>query len=156
MTGLAAGWTRFVGLAAVVLLTGCGGVSAPPAATVAPTPSPTAAPTDGAAPGSSASPAACVSDTDHGWDLTDRWRWAEALDVFECAIAGGPGTFDALEGRCYALTQLGRADEALADCDRAVALDPSSADARVFRGMVYVVQGNDRPGACRLRRGDQA
>ena len=141
MNGLAAGWTRFVGMAVVVLLTGCGGATAPPVETVAPTSIPTVVTTDAAATGSPVSPAACVSDPNTGWDLVDRRKWAEALEVFECAMAGGQLTGDVFAGRCYALIQLGQADMALADCARAVELDPSSADARVFRGMAYAGQG---------------
>ena len=68
MTGLAARVDQVRGHGGGRAADGCGGAAAPPAATVAPTPISTAVPTDGAAPGSSASPAACVSDTDQGWE----------------------------------------------------------------------------------------
>jgi len=62
-------------------------------------------------------------------------RPAEALEIYDSAIALNPRDADLHTNRAIALEQLGRPEEALDSCDAALALQPSSAGTHLIRGM---------------------
>lgn len=64
--------------------------------------------------------------------------YAGAVAALNAEIATGSKSAEVYSLRCLALGQLGRANDALADCDRAIALDPTFADAYKVRGDLYL------------------
>ena len=100
------------------------------------------------------------SDAELAQMYTARGMNDQALYHFGNAIAATPGSPEPYLARAFFLLKLNRRDEALADLDRVIALQPEKAQHHVTRGMVYSEAGdrkraqNDFAEACRL--GDQS
>lgn len=86
--------------------------------------------------------------------LIDLGRTREALELVRRALAGRPasaGLADLIVVESRALLVLGRAPEARAAADAAVAADPELADARYQRAFVALALGDPRPAENDLR-----
>ncbi|MEB3356197.1 MAG: tetratricopeptide repeat protein [Synechococcales bacterium] len=70
-------------------------------------------------------------------ELRDGLQYAQALAIYDEAIAQDDTSADAHAGRCYSLNRLGRTEEAIASCDQALALDPNNAQALWSKGYAY-------------------
>ena len=70
----------------------------------------------------------------------------EALKLYDEILANEPDNAEALAYRGWLLKRAGLPDQALESLDRAVAVDPTFADAHFFRGMV-LLQDRDDPAA---------
>jgi Mlc titration factor MtfA (ptsG expression regulator)/Flp pilus assembly protein TadD len=68
-------------------------------------------------------------------------RYAEAAADFDQVIAQKPDDGEALVHRAVARLQLDELDAALADCERAVRVDPRDVEARQVRGSVLIELG---------------
>jgi len=75
-----------------------------------------------------------------------------AVRRFGIALALDPGNAEALADRAVSYYQLGRSGEALADADRAVLLQPHSADALYVRGIVRAGRGDAAGGLLDLEQ----
>ena len=68
-------------------------------------------------------------------------RHAEALLLFDRALAGAPGEWKIWNSRGHALRKLGRVEEALASFDKAIALDGLAAEPWHNKGLLYAEAG---------------
>ena len=73
--------------------------------------------------------------SNYGSVLQDLNRHAEALGLYDQALALNPGRAEAHNNRASALIELRRFEEAVASCDRAVAILPSCVEALFNRGI---------------------
>jgi protein O-mannosyl-transferase len=67
--------------------------------------------------------------------------WASSLELWTDEVRTSPDSAAAQEGLCFALYGARRMSEALSACDRALALDPTRADARINRANVLLALG---------------
>jgi len=77
-------------------------------------------------------------------------RWADAAAHFEGALAREPGAPEALTGLGVALYKQDALDRAEAVLRRAVAAEPSRAEARLYLGLVSWRRGQDREAEAQL------
>ena len=78
-----------------------------------------------------------------GASLSALGRHAEALEVFDRALAKSPGEWSIWNSRGNTLRRLGRTDEALGCFDKATALDALAAAPWHNKGLVYAEAGRD-------------
>lgn len=69
-------------------------------------------------------------------------NWEHAASLFQKAVAENPKDYKAFTLLGYSLRHIGRMKEAIATYDRAVALNPSYAEVREYRGIAYALSGN--------------
>jgi len=75
-------------------------------------------------------------------------NWAGAVSLFEKVVAENPKDYKAFTLLGYSLRHMGRIKEAIVAYDRAVALNPSYAEVREYRGIAHALSG-DREAAMR-------
>lgn len=68
--------------------------------------------------------------------------WSTAWNHFDQDVTAYPESATALEHRCLTEIQLGLYDQAIADCGRAIELDPTQPDYRLSRGVALYRQGD--------------
>jgi tetratricopeptide (TPR) repeat protein len=77
-----------------------------------------------------------------GFVLQKFGRHAEAIEFFGAAVARDPMLAAAWDNRSTSMTELHRFEEARADIDRAIALDPECADYRWNRALLLLLTGD--------------
>src|SRR5829696_4708216 len=86
-----------------------------------------------------------MSAVQEGWKLLETRDYDRAILAFDRALTREPGSLvRARVGRAIALRLLGRADEAVAELNAAVAADTRSALAYHERGATLAILGRDR------------
>lgn len=85
---------------------------------------------------------------DQGRIETSKGNWNRAADLFQRAVAENPSDYKAHTLLGYSLRHAGRVNEAIRAYGRALALNPSYAEAYEYRAEAYVKLGN-RAGAMR-------
>ncbi|MDA0998907.1 MAG: tetratricopeptide repeat protein [bacterium] len=85
---------------------------------------------------------------DQGRIETSRGNWNRAADLFQRAVAENPRNYKAYTLLGYSLRHAGRVREAIEAYNRALALNPSYAEAFEYRAQAHVRLGN-RPAAMR-------
>ncbi len=101
------------------------------------------------AAGSSSKPATDkrpgVSEYNAGVKLMKKGKFDKAQAKFEAAIAKNPQMAEAHNNLGYSLRKQGAAnfDKALTHYDRAIELDPKLAEAYMYRGVLYMLMGNE-------------
>lgn len=93
-----------------------------------------------------------MADRSDGDRLLERRRYEAAYEAYDAVIRSGHGTAGEHAGRGITLLVSGRYDEALADLDRALALDPDHWDARYYRNVVYARLGRYQEALADLER----
>ena len=104
----------------------------------------TGAPITGSVPTTSA---AGGTKVDQALALETDGKAVEALQLYDEILASEPDNVEALAYRGWLLKRAGLPDQALESLDRAVAVDPTFADAHFFRGMVLYQDRDDPAGA---------
>ncbi len=102
-------------------------------------------PVTGSVPGGGSSGEA--NRVDEALALEADGRAVDALKLYDEILAGDPDNVEALAYRGWLLKRAGLPDEAMESLDRAVAVDPTFADAHFFRGMVLLQDRADPAGA---------
>jgi tetratricopeptide (TPR) repeat protein len=64
--------------------------------------------------------------------------YVRAVEDYDHSIEANPADANTFKARCWALSIIGRLDEALADCSAALALQPGQDDALESRGLIYL------------------
>jgi tetratricopeptide (TPR) repeat protein len=64
--------------------------------------------------------------------------YVRAVEDYDHSIEADPTDANAFKARCWALSIIGRLDEALADCSAALALQPGEDDILESRGLIYL------------------
>ncbi|MEA2826213.1 MAG: hypothetical protein QOG43_652 [Actinomycetota bacterium] len=100
-------------------------------------------PVTGSVPGDTAA----ASRVDDALALENDGNAVEALQLYDEILADEPDNVEALAYRGWLLKRAGLPDQALVSLDRAVAVDPTFADAHFFRGMVLLQDRDDPAGA---------
>jgi len=88
-----------------------------------------------------------ASRVDEALALETDGKAVDALRLYDEILASDPDNVEALAYRGWLLKRAGLPDEALVSLDRAVAVDPTFADAHFFRGMVLYQDRDDPAGA---------
>ena len=86
-----------------------------------------------------------VSEYNDGVKLMKKEQFDKAQAKFEAAIAKNPKMAEAHNNLGYSLRKQGAAnfDKALAHYDRAIELNPKLAEAYMYRGVLYMLMGNE-------------
>jgi len=64
--------------------------------------------------------------------------YVRAVEDYDHSIEANPTDANTFKARCWALSIIGRLDEALADCSAALTLQPGQDDALESRGLIYL------------------
>ncbi|NJK54255.1 MAG: tetratricopeptide repeat protein [Leptolyngbyaceae cyanobacterium SU_3_3] len=107
--------------------------------TASPSPSPSSSPSP--SPDPTAQAATLLTQANQ---LRERKQFAQALNVYEKAIALNAKSPDAHWGRCYSLNTQKKFTAAIAACDAALKLDPNYAEALWSKGYALDLQGQDQ------------
>lgn len=91
----------------------------------------------------------------------DVWRYTEAAALYGRAVALAPGDYRPYLGRAHRILRLRQFDQALADLNRAAALDPYGFNTAYLRGLVHYLTGDfdksaDEYGRCMALATDPA
>jgi tetratricopeptide (TPR) repeat protein len=87
-------------------------------------------------------PAFAVAFANRGAAYADQGNFSQAIHDYDSAIALKPDLGRTFSNRCFARAALNLAlDQALADCNQALKLDPDDVNAKSNRGFVYVRLG---------------
>jgi tetratricopeptide (TPR) repeat protein len=68
-------------------------------------------------------------------------NFVTAVEDYDHAVENNPRDANVFKARCWALSVIGRLDEALADCSASLRLAPEQDDTLESRGLIYLRQG---------------
>lgn len=94
----------------------------------------------------------CVTATGRGEAALESGRYGEAATRFEEALAGKPGSLDALVGLGIAKYRLGALDEAQRALTEALGQAPDLPIAHLYLGLIALLRGQDAAAGESLRR----
>lgn len=68
--------------------------------------------------------------------------YVTAVEDYDHSVEANPSDPNVFKARCWALSVIGRLDEALADCTASLDLQPAQDDTLETRGLIHLRQGN--------------